>query len=65
MKRTPWFRPEDKPAYPGLYETTLKGTAVWVDFWDGKVWRWTVNGNEHSGYMHRIMYWRGLAEPPK
>jgi hypothetical protein len=69
MKLTPWFPPEIKPAYPGVYQ--VKGTGVvWYRRWDGECWYYgsTTVYNAACGttpYPFEINTWRGLAEPPK
>jgi hypothetical protein len=69
MKLTPWFPPEIKPAYPGVYQVK-QPRFVWYRRWDGEYWfsgghtpedaassKCAITMNAHS--------WRGLAKPPK
>ena len=64
MKKTPSLRPENKPARPGVYETTLNGKVVWKDFWDGKRWVYLAYGKPADGFFQKSLSWRGLAENP-
>jgi hypothetical protein len=69
MKLTPWFPPEIKPAYPGVYEIQNE-FITWYRRWDGKRW---FDGDylkeaaavQKTPYLGKPSPWRGLAEPPK
>ena len=68
MKLTPWFPPEIKPAYPGVYEVSWTRGRFYRR-WDGKRWcvgsRYPERAANNVGTPTDERSWRGLAEPPK
>lgn len=67
--RTPWFPPEQKPAYPGRYERDYGPHAerltpgVICDTWDGTQWVYRLFDGEPIAICQSLP-WRGLAERP-
>ena len=63
MKRTKWFRMDQKPARVGVYEVLPEGypkgaVSRWT--WDGSQWMWSKHGRAILFSGDR---WRGLTEP--
>ena len=78
QKLTPWFAGCVKPARPGVYLATVLMNSKLDDsrglyrYWNGKHWckpadtpTAAVHPSMLSRAYFRIMYWRGLAKPPK
>lgn len=67
MKRTPWFKPNQKPVRPGLYEaqdTTMRcnGCVTMLEWRDGE---WFSRSSVLAGYRthfwpHQLRRWRGV-----
>lgn len=66
MKKTPWFDGSVNPVRVGPYESLYNAgeveESIWLDWWDGKQWRF---GKDQGPCFTQSRPWRGLTKPPK
>jgi hypothetical protein len=67
-KLTPWFPPEVKPVYVGVYRTKFFANYSGYSYWNGSAWSFEWDSVEEVSRMeigNQDKSWRGLAKNPQ
>lgn len=71
MKKTEWYSATAKPIHFGVYETSIEGSGIAYQYWNGRSWglgsvtpaaAWAHKGIESA---FQDVMWRGLAQKPE
>ena len=67
MKKTPWFRGDQKPVRVGYYQRDYGGDGVGLDFWNGVEWGLWMSVAPFTEFLwtrlsEQNLPWRGVLK---